>query len=68
MKKRPENQHLSRRPIPPEFRRLALNCAVVKEILAEWDGGCFVEWEQALTACIFALVAENDRLQQRGAA
>jgi hypothetical protein len=68
MKKLPKKQHLSHRCIPPEFRRLALHCPIAKEILAEWDDGHFDDWEQALTVCVYALVVENERLQQRGAA
>lgn len=54
-----------RREVPTDLRRLALNHGTIKEIVHEYEEGAFENLQQALTAVVFALALENDRLQSR---
>jgi hypothetical protein len=58
----------SKPTVPREFRRLALKNSIVKEIASEFEAGRYPDWTTALSAAAFALVAENERLQNTKAA
>ena len=54
--------------VPPEFRRLALNCRPFKEIAAEYEAGRFDDWNTALSAAVFVLANELEAAQRKSTA
>ena len=51
--------------IPPEFRRLALNCRLFKEVVSDYEAGRLDDWPHALSIAVFALANELDAANRR---